>query len=281
MPGADGHYAVMTADTTGARPGQQIMIATVPNLRDLGGWPTPDRHVRYGLLFRSAEFSNLQGDDAAAFARLGIRSVYDMRTQAERAEQPNQLPPGIEYVVLDILKDSSQAGAAQLLAVLGDPKAAEAMLGGGKALALFEQSYREIVSLPSALAGYRQFFSAIAGQEHTPAVFHCMAGKDRTGWAAAASLLLLGVSNHDVFADYLLTNDQLLPALQPVLDQFRSIGGDPDLLKPVVGVQKEYLETAIGEMQKRYKTIDGYFSQGLALNTATIDKLRAKLTERS
>lgn len=47
-----------------------------------------------------------------------------MRTQAERAKQPDQLPPGTEYVVLDILRDSSQAGAAQLLAVPGDPKAA-------------------------------------------------------------------------------------------------------------------------------------------------------------
>jgi protein-tyrosine phosphatase len=65
-----------------------------------------------------------------------------MRTQTERDKQPNQLPPGTEYVVLDILKDSSQAGAAQLLAVHGDPKAAEAMLGGGKAVALFEESYR-------------------------------------------------------------------------------------------------------------------------------------------
>jgi Tyrosine phosphatase family len=69
-------------------------------------------------------------------------------------------------------------------------------------------------------------------------VFHCTTGKDRTGWAAAATLLLLGVSTDDVFADYLPTNDQLHPALQPLLGQFRSIGGDPDLLKPVVGVQK-------------------------------------------
>jgi protein-tyrosine phosphatase len=121
------------------------MIATVPNLRDLGGGPTRDGHVRYGLLFRSAEFSDLQGDDAAAFAGLGIRAVYDMRTQAERAKQPNQLPAGTEYVVLDILKDSSQAGAAQLLAVLGDPKAAEAMLGGGKALALFEEATASLI----------------------------------------------------------------------------------------------------------------------------------------
>jgi protein-tyrosine phosphatase len=257
------------------------MIATVPNLRDLGGWPTPDGHVRHGLLFRSAEFSDLRGDDAAAFARLGIRTVYDLRTQAERAEQPNQLPPGTEYVVLDILKDSSQAGAAQLMAVLGDPKAAEAMLGGGKALVLFEESYRELVSLPSALAGYRQFFSDIAGGDHSPAVFHCTTGKDRTGWAAASTLLLLGVSTDDVFADYLLTNDQLLPALQPLLEQFRSIGGDPELLMPVVGVQKEYLQTALDEMHKRYETIDGYFSQGLGLDAATVAKLRAKLTERS
>jgi protein-tyrosine phosphatase len=270
----------MTADTTGARPGQQIMITTVPNLRDLGGWPTPDGHVRYGLLFRSAEFSDLQGDDAAAFARLGIRSVYDMRTQAERAKQPNQLPPGTEYVVLDILKDSSQAGAAQLMAVLGDPKAAEAMLGGGKAIALFKESYRELVSLPSALAGYRQFFSDIAAEEHSPAVFHCTTGKDRTGWAAASTLLLLGVSTDDVFADYLLTNDQLLPALQPLLNQFKSIGGDPELLMPVVGVRKEYLETALDEMYRRYKAVDGYFSQGLGLDAVTIGKLRDKLTER-
>jgi len=53
-------------------------------------------------------------------------------------------------------------------------------------------------------------------------VFHCTAGKDRTGWAAASTLLLLGVSTGDVFADYLLTNDQLRPALQPLLDQFRA-----------------------------------------------------------
>jgi len=271
----------MTADTTGASPGEQIMIAAVPNLRDLGGWPTPDGHVRYGVLFRSAEFSNLQGDDAAAFARLGIRTVYDLRTQAERGQQPNQVPAGTEYVVLDILKDSSQAGAAQLLAVLADPKAAEAMLGDGKAVTLFKESYRQLITLPSALAGYRQFFSAIAEDEHTPALFHCTTGKDRTGWAAVATLLLLGVSHDDVLADYLLTNDQLLPALQPVLDRFTSIGGDPELLMPVVGVQREYLETALDEMRRQYKTIDGYFSQGLTLDAATIDKLRAKLTARS
>jgi protein-tyrosine phosphatase len=66
-----------------------------------------------------------------------------------------------------------------------------------------------------------------------------------------------------------------------LLDQFRSIGGDPELLMPVVGVQNEYIQTALDEIHKRYQTIDGYFSQGLRLDAGTIGKLRAKLTDRS
>jgi protein tyrosine/serine phosphatase len=76
------------------------------------------------------------------------------------------------------------------------------------------------------------------------------------------------------------TQAYVLPALQPLLNQFKSIGGDPELLMPVVGVRKEYLETALDEMHKRYKTVDGYFSQGLGLDAVTIGKLRDKLTER-
>jgi protein-tyrosine phosphatase len=84
------------------------------------------------VVVRSAEFANLQGEVATAFAELGIRTVYDLRTEAERAAQPNVVPSGVEYVVLDILKDSSSSVAAQLIEVVGDPKAAGAMLVGGK-----------------------------------------------------------------------------------------------------------------------------------------------------
>jgi protein-tyrosine phosphatase len=113
-------------------PGEKIPIATVPHLRDLGGWSAPTGQVRSGLVFRSAEFANLQGEAATAFGELGIRTVYDLRTEPERAAPPNVVPSGVDYVVLDILKDSSSSVAAELLKVVGDPKAAEAMLGGGK-----------------------------------------------------------------------------------------------------------------------------------------------------
>ena len=267
-------------DSTTRQPGQGIDIATVPNLRDLGGWPAPGGRVRSGLLFRSAEFAGLQGDDAAAFAKLGIRSVYDLRTSDERAAQPNVVPPGVEYIIVDVLRDATGAAPAQVVKAMSDPAVAERVLGGGKAVAMFEDGYRQIVGLPSALTGYRQFFTDISQPEHRPAVFHCTTGKDRTGWAAAALLLLLGVAHDDVYADYLLTNEQLVPKLQPQVDQFAAAGGDPDLLTPVIGVQTSYLDAAIDEMHKRFGGIEGYFADGLGLDAPTIEQLRSSYIEK-
>jgi protein-tyrosine phosphatase len=259
--------------------GASIRITTVPNLRDLGGWTTPDGTVRRGLVYRSAEFSSLAGPDAEAFADLGIRTVFDMRTQDERTQQPNTVPDGTGYVVVDIFADRTGAAPAQLLAVLGDPAAAEALLGGGKAVTLFEGAYRELITLPSAVNGYREFFTDLADPSMVPAVFHCTTGKDRTGWGAAALLLLLGVSSDDVMEDYLLTNEQLLPSLQPILDRFAAAGGDPALLMPVLGVQREYLEAAMDEMTRTYGDVETYFVDGLGIDSETIAKLRSSLVE--
>ena len=120
------------------------------------------------------------------------------------------MPEGTELVVCDVLKDSQTAAPAELMKVLSDPALAEQMLGDGKAVQLFENAYRQVVSLPSALAAYRTFFTDIAEDAHRPALFHCTTGKDRTGWAAAATLLLLGVSEDDVACDYGLSNRDLV-----------------------------------------------------------------------
>ena len=265
--------------TTGRRPGQGIDIATVPNLRDLGGWPARSGHVRSGLLFRSAEFSGLGGDDAAAFAELGIRTVCDLRTEQERSADPNVLPADTEYVVVDVLRDATGAAPAQVAAAMSDPAAAEQVLGGGRAVAMFEAGYRQIVGLPSALTAYRRFFTVISEPAHRPAVFHCTTGKDRTGWAAAAMLLLLGVARDDVYADYLLTNEQLVPKLQPQVDRFAAAGGDPELLAPVIGVRASYLDVALDEMQTRFGDIEGYFADGLGLDATTVEQLRSSYTQ--
>ena len=143
----------MTATEPAFKPGQRIDIPSLPNLRDIGGYATATGgRVRTGQLYRSTELNHLQGDDLERFAQLGVRAVFDMRTAAERKTEPDVVPEGTEQLVCDVLKDSQSAAPAQLLKVLSDPALAEQMLGGDKALQLFERGCREIVSLPSALA---------------------------------------------------------------------------------------------------------------------------------
>ena len=267
-------------ETSRTEPGRKIDIPSVPNLRDIGGYAVAGGgRVRMGQLYRSVELNHLHGDDLRSMEALGIRTVFDLRTEDERKAQPDVVPAGAEEVVCDVLAGDKQTAPAQLYQVLGDPVAAGKMLGGGKAVALFEHGYRQTVGLPSALTAYRTFFETIARDARRPALFHCTTGKDRTGWAAASTLLFLGVAEDDVFHDYLLTNRDLLPALKPLFDKFAAAGGDPQLLEPVLGVEPAYLHTAIDEMRTRFGSVEGYFTDGLGLDAATQRALRRALVE--
>jgi hypothetical protein len=99
-------------------------------------------------------------------------------------------------------------------------------------------------------------------------VFHCTTGKDRTGWAAAALLTLLGVPKETVMADYMRTNDYTLPQFKHAIDDFVAAGGDRAIAVAVFGVKPEYLDASFDEMQKQYGTIEGYFSEALGIDAA-------------
>lgn len=258
----------------------QIAIAGLPNLRDLGGWSVGNgRRVACGQMFRSTDLDQLDSAGLDAVGRLHIRTVIDFRTEAERIAKPDRAPSGAMEIVCDVLGDAPNAAPAQLPRVLADPSHASELLGNGKAVALFERGYRDLVGLPSALAAYRQFFATLAVDERRPILFHCTTGKDRTGWAAAVTLTLLGVSREDILQDYMLTNDQLLPALSPIFNQFKAAGGDPALLEPVFGVRQNYLEAAFNEARQRYGSIDGYLSDGLGIDNELRRRLQDGLTE--
>ena len=96
-------------------------------------------------------------------------------------------------------------------------------------------------------------------------------------WTAAATLLLLGVSEEDVLYDYELPNRDLLPAIKPLVEHFRAAGGDPHLLEPVLGVDPDYLPTALDEMNQRFGSIEAYFEEGLGIDTDAHRRLRDTL----
>lgn len=260
---------------TQATPGQNLGVASVPNLRGLGGYQTRDgATVAPGLVYRSNQLSGIGSDDMEKLAQLGLKNAYDLRTEAEREARPEELPADVNYVVVDVLKDSPQAGPAQLEKLMQDPQQANAALGGGKVEEGFKKSYREFVSLPSAKAGFRELFLALGEKEQLPALFHCTTGKDRTGWAAAAFLTLLGVPREVVMQDYLRSNDYILPAYQEVIDGFVAAGGDPAIPRAILGVKPEYLEAAFDEMEMQFGTIENYFAEGLGIDAAQQKAIR-------
>jgi len=261
-------------------PGAIIGIPSVPNLRDLGGWSTRDRgRVRAGLLYRSVALGGLSDGDLAAFGRLGIRTVYDLRTEAERVAQPDRLPPETRHVALDVLAGSPTAAPARLMRALSDPTTAREAVGDGKGVAFFIGAYREFVRADSARSGFGRLLSDLAAEANRPALVHCTTGKDRTGWAMASLLMLLGVADDDVMREYLLSNAALARMVQPMLDGFSAAGGDPDLLRPLAGVREEYLEAALDEMRARFGSIEGYAENGLGIDESTLSALRAAFVE--
>ena len=203
-----------------------------------------------------------------------LANAFDLRTKMERESRPEELPDGVNYVVLDVLADAEQANPAILEKLLQNPEQANEELGGGKAEAGFVDSYRQFVSLPSAQRSYKELFMSLADPEKVPAVFHCTTGKDRTGWAAAAFLTLMGVSEEDVYQDYLKSNDYILTNYKSVVDAFVEAGGDRSIPESILGVKKEYLDASFNEMKSKFGTIENYFSEALGIDEETQKKMK-------
>lgn len=262
-------------------PGQSIGIASVPNLRDLGGYQTRDKSIVIkGLVYRSDQLTKISPADMKKFVRLNLKNIYDLRTKEEREIRPDELPPNVKYSWLDVLADSPQAGPAVLEKLIKNPKEANATLGGGKIENLFQNSYRQFITLPSAKLAYHKLFLAFTDRKNLPALFHCTTGKDRTGWAAAALLSLLGVPKDVIMQDYLRSNEYILPAYKKEIDAFVAAGGDKRIPLAIFGVKKEYLNAAFNEMETKYGSIENYFSKALNINAAQQKAIREILLSK-
>jgi protein-tyrosine phosphatase len=254
-------------------PGRSLGIVSIPNLRDMGGYKTTSgATVTRGLVYRSNQLNKISASDMLLLAKLNLKYDFDLRTAAENKANPDELPAGVKNVWLDVLADVPASGPANLTSLLTDPKNANTELGDGKVEALFKQAYRHCISLPSAKAAYRKLFLSLGDKNQLPALFHCATGKDRTGWAAAALLTLLGVPKEVVMKDYMRSNEYILPMYDTLIQKFVAAGGSPSIPAAIFGVKEEYLNAAFDEVQTKYGSIEKYFSEGLGI---TVDQQTA------
>ncbi|MFI6053852.1 tyrosine-protein phosphatase [Streptomyces violascens] len=259
-----------------------IPATTVANLRDLGDTPlSGGRTVRSGLVFRAGQLDRMDPAADPAVAALGLRTILDFRTDAERGDHPDRVPAGARLVVADALADKISAtgapAAAQLKHILADPVVAEEHLGGGKAQALFADTYRSLVSSHSARSAYRTLLTELAADDAGPLLFHCTAGKDRTGWAATVILTLLGADEATVEREYLSVNPAVRQAFAPLIEGFTAQGGDPEIALAIIGVVPEYLAAALDEVATQYGSMEKYVREGLGVPDDAVARLRERL----
>ena len=219
------------------------------NFRDLGGYRGLDgRPVRWGKVFR-ADALVLDDDDVQEFAGLGIRTVYDLRSDTERSTVPNRLPerdaPAI--VVLPLVSEDPDDNPVQRL----DFTDGEGFL---------EQLYLHI--LERSAPNFGRILTGLSDQDRLPAVFHCAAGKDRTGLVAAVLLSVLGVPVEDILDDYELTGRYR--TTEHVQASMARLGENTDLAPEVVAgilrVPRWAMQSALSQLQQRYGGIDGYLT---------------------
>ena len=259
---------------TPSRSAEPFQLHGIVNLRDAGGQRSADgRRVRTDVLFRSGQLDQVDG---AGLAELDLATVFDLRGHEEVEAAPDRLPEGVELVHLDVLADSREQIATHLADLMTQPKLVEEALRSGVIEEHYRSTYRDLVLLDSARAAYATLFRRLASTDR-PALFHCTAGKDRTGWAAASLLTLLGVDDATVTEDYLRSSKPVLDSFQAVFDRFAELGGDPAVLVPVFAVTEEYLQAARDATQQEFGGVEGWFRDGLGLDDSVTDALRDRL----
>ena len=255
--------------------GLSLGIASIPNLRDMGGYKTTNgANIARGLVYRSNQLYSISESDMILLAELNLKNDYDLRTASERNAKPDELPAGVNNVWLDVLADDPTSGPANLIALLSDPLQANIDLGNGQVEEKFKDAYRQFITLESADIAFSELFLSLGDENKLPALFHCTTGKDRTGWSAAALLTIIGVPYEEVLEDYLLSNDYILPMYADLIEDFVDAGGERNIVVSILGVKEEYLNAAFDEMHTQYGSIENYFSKGLGISVDQQTALR-------
>ncbi len=231
-----------------------LTLSGAPNFRDLGGIPTlSGRKVKTGLVYRSDDLYDLREKDLQYLKRLGLRSVVDFRTRQEARELPDRVPTTVAnqyHLPID---------AGRLMREFNErnPTAATTT---GIMLSVYRQLAHDFTD------AYRKFFEILLNLNAPPLLFHCTAGKDRTGLAAALFLSAVGASREEVLRDYLASVPRLASKYQEGIDY-------DEVWKPMFTVKAEYLDAALEVIANSFGGMDKYLGETLAVDREELKRI--------
>lgn len=252
-------------------PQRALGLSGCPNFRDAGGYVTSDAgRLRWRRVFRSGHLAGLSEGDFTAIEQLDLDLVVDLRREDEQRREPSRLPEDVEVLSANITPGS------QASAMYANSRA----IDSGEAMFAFmcEINRQFVVSQTEA---YREVFAAILDSGAERLLFHCSAGKDRTGFAVAMLHLALRVSPVMLREDYLLSGRYYDPAVE-LPNARRKYPVDhlaDEQLLPMLRVDDAYLDSALGAIEEHYGDAETYLAQGLGLDGAARRELRRRFVE--
>ena len=252
-----------------------LKLDGVHNFRDYGGYAAAGgAQIKTGLLWRSAQHGDASSDDLQAIHALGITTVIDLRGPSERSAKPCLRHPDFAAQVLAHPEET--AGLAL------HTEAADGVVTAPEARAAMVRLYEGIPFRENLVPMLRRYFDVLQ-RANGPSLVHCVAGKDRTGFAVALAQHALGVSLDDIQADYLLTNQagNIETRIAAGASQIRGRHGaiSDDTIRTLMGVEADYLTTAFAQAAARHGSVDGYLEQVIGIDPAACDKLRGHYLE--
>lgn len=224
---------------------RHIPMEGTPNFRELGGIINKNgQQIRWGQFFRSGSLESLTDNDLVYFNSLGIKKVIDLRSDYEIEEAPDRLPDStIKWEQVRIMNPSDMNIEMAEEIELTPEVATQFLVESNKNFIINIKRFQPVID---------------ALQSDEPFLFHCTAGKDRTGLSAALILMVLNVDRDVIMDDYLLTNKYTIPYYRANKEKMQTLGFNDNVLEELGGVKREYLQAA-------FNTIDSIYGSSEAM----------------
>ena len=247
-----------------------LKLDGVHNFRDYGGYTAASgARIKPGVLWRSAQHGDASDADLAAIDALGLKTVIDLRGPSERDAKPCRRSAGFAAQVFAYTEET--AGLAL------HTQAADGVVTEAEARAAMLRLYDGIAFRENLVPMLRCHFEVLQrGPE--PSLVHCVAGKDRTGFAVALVQHALGVRRDEIVADYMLTNvaGNIEARIAAGAQQIRAHRGaiTDATIRVLMGVEEDYIAAAFNAVEARHGDVDGYLSEVIGVDAAAVEGLR-------
>ncbi|KRN29048.1 protein-tyrosine phosphatase [Lactobacillus selangorensis] len=256
-------------------PQRLLNIQGGENFRELGGYRTQDGHtVKWHKLLRSGKLDKLTSADEQLLDQYGVVQDIDFRSPDEVRKSPDKVPVNAVYEHVPVFTyDQTESSVS--------PEKMRQTLSADSQTGFHQMvdAYHGLVNDAHSKHAYQKFFAALLSNDQPNQVllFHCTAGKDRTGMGAVFLLSALGVEPAAIRQDYLLTNQvttKKIASMHQRLEQEHANANLKQSMQDLMTVNPAYLDTALEDIQKQSDTIQRYLHQELELSKDDIAVLR-------